>query len=59
MSGFLYFSCCSLESFVLVTVRLIEANLAVFSRGRFSSWLLRSILFVASFAYVVQLLYAV
>jgi hypothetical protein len=37
VSGFLYFSCCSLESFVLVIVRLIEANLAVFSRGRFSS----------------------
>ncbi len=45
----------------LVTVRLIEANLAVFSRGRFSSWLLRSFLLflVASFAYVVQLWYVV
>ncbi len=57
MAGFLYFSCCSLESFVLVTVRLIEANLAVFSRGRLSSLFLRSFLvfFVASFPYAVQL----
>jgi hypothetical protein len=46
VSRFLYFSCCSLESFVLVTVRPIEANFAVFSSGLFSSWLLRSFLFL-------------